>query len=118
MPREKPCFIDKGWGYEEVLINFEKYCAKILHINKGKRMSWHYHNIKDETFHVENGAVYLYFGDTDDFDRAGVVRLLAGDTFRITTGMRHMLYALENSRVYEFSTQHFEDDSIRIVKGD
>ena len=108
----------KGWGYEEVLINTELYCSKILHLNLGKCLSWHYHNIKDETFYVENGIVDLYYGWKDDFDKAEVVRLHPGDTFNIPTGLRHRLKGIENSRVFEFSTEHFEDDSIRIIKGD
>jgi hypothetical protein len=28
------------------------------------------------------------------------------------------MIALEDSELFEFSTQHFEDDSYRIIKGD
>lgn len=112
------CFVDKGWGYEEVLINDEKYCAKILHVNRNKRMSWHYHIIKDETFYVETGRVELYWSDTDDLENAERMILLPGMTFNIPTKTRHMLVGLENSRVFEFSTRHFDHDSYRIIKGD
>jgi mannose-6-phosphate isomerase-like protein (cupin superfamily) len=110
--------IDKGWGYEEVLINSPLYCAKILHINKDKQLSWHYHNIKDETFYVENGSVILYYGWSDDIEKAEKVVLRHGDTFNVPSGLRHRLFGLENSRVFEFSTQHFDEDSIRVIKGD
>lgn len=112
------CFVDKGWGYEEILINNALYCAKILHLNRGKKMSWHYHAIKDETFYVENGLVKLYYGQSDDISEADVAVLGHGDIFNVPTGLRHRLVALENSRVFEFSTQHFDSDSIRIIKGD
>jgi mannose-6-phosphate isomerase-like protein (cupin superfamily) len=110
--------VDKGWGYEEVLINSPLYCAKILHMNKDKQLSWHYHNIKDETFYVENGSVLLQFGWEDDISFADIKTLKHGDTFNVPVGLRHRLTALENSRVFEFSTQHFDEDSIRIIKGD
>ena len=41
-----------------------------------------------------------------------------GDNFHIYTGLRHQMVALEDSQVYEFSTQHFDSDSHRIIKGD
>jgi mannose-6-phosphate isomerase-like protein (cupin superfamily) len=114
----EPCFVDKGWGYEEILTNTDKYCAKILHVNKNKKMSWHFHKIKDETFFVETGLVELYFGDDDNINSANKIILSAGKVFHVPVGLRHMLVGLANSRVFEFSTQHFENDSYRILKGD
>jgi hypothetical protein len=32
--------------------------------------------------------------------------------------MVHQMEALEDSELFEFSTQHFESDSYRLVKGD
>lgn len=110
--------VEKGWGYEEILINSPLYCAKILHINKDKQLSWHYHNIKDETFYIENGKVILLYGWSDDITLAEAKTLYPGDTFNVPTGLKHRLIAMENSRVFEFSTQHFDSDSIRIIKGD
>jgi len=110
--------VNKGWGYEEILINTPLYCAKILHINKDKQLSWHYHNIKDETFYVENGKVLLYSGWDDEILSADIRVLNPGDTFNVPVGLRHRLKGLENSRVFEFSTQHFDEDSIRVILGD
>ena len=42
--------VPKGWGYEKWITNNEKYCGKLLYFNKGKKCSWHYHEIKEETF--------------------------------------------------------------------
>lgn len=110
--------VEKGWGYEEILINSPLYCSKILHINKDKQLSWHYHNIKDETFYVENGKVLLFYGQDNDILSANILMLQPGDTFNVPVGLRHRLKAVENSRVFEFSTQHFDEDSIRVIKGD
>jgi mannose-6-phosphate isomerase-like protein (cupin superfamily) len=110
--------VDKGWGYEEVLVNTPKYCSKILHMNKGKKLSWHYHKIKDETFYVENGKALLYYGEDEDIETAYTRVLNPGDIFHIPTGLIHRLEALENSRIFEFSTQHFDYDSYRVLKGD
>ena len=110
--------VNKGWGYEEVLVNTEKYCAKILHMNKDKRFSWHYHEIKDETFYIENGRIALLYSEDDDITNANVIIMTAGDLFHVPVGLRHQVIGLENSRIFEFSTQHFEHDSIRVIKGD
>ena len=110
--------VDKGWGYEEIITNTEKYCAKILHINKDKQLSWHYHKLKDETFYVETGRVLLLFGEDEDITKSEACTLYPGDSFHIKTGLIHRLTAFENSRVFEFSTQHFDEDSYRIIKGD
>jgi len=108
----------KGWGYEEVLINSNFYCSKILHLNKDKQLSWHYHLLKNETFYVENGKVLLYSGWEDDILAADIRVLNPGDVFNVPVGLRHRLKGLENSRVFEFSTQHFDEDSYRLEKGD
>lgn len=47
-------FVPKGWGFEKWIVNNEKYCGKILFFVKGKKCSYHYHEIKDETFYVQS----------------------------------------------------------------
>ena len=42
-------FVPKGWGYEKWICNTSEYCGKLLFFAKGKRCSWHYHLLKDET---------------------------------------------------------------------
>jgi quercetin dioxygenase-like cupin family protein len=44
--------------------------------------------------------------------------LYQGDTVTIERGEPHQLEALEDSEIFEVSTQHFDDDSYRIYKGD
>ena len=110
--------VDKGWGYEEIITNSEKYCAKILHLNKDKQLSWHYHKIKDETFYIENGSILLLYSMNDNIDTAYRITLGPGNYFHVPVGMRHRLFGIENSRVFEFSTQHFDKDSYRLIKGD
>ena len=41
-----------------------------------------------------------------------------GDNFHVYRGLRHRMEALEDTELFEFSTQHFDSDSIRITKGD
>lgn len=108
----------KGWGYELWITNKEYYCGKLLVFNANKKFSWHYHKIKDETFFIIKGSFFFYHSWSDDLELASHLQLNIGDTFHVPAGLRHQLVALEDSSVIEFSTQHFEDDSYRIVKGD
>ena len=108
----------KGWGYELWITNNESYCGKILVFEANKKFSWHYHKLKDETFYINRGRFLLYFSWEDDVVSASRTELNTGDIFHIPVGLRHQLLALESSSVTEFSTQHFEEDSYRIIKGD
>ena len=110
--------VDKGWGWERWIVNKEEYCGKLLFFEAGKRCSWHYHKIKDEVFYLQSGKMLVKYSDHDNLDEADEIILNAGDNFYIYTGLRHQMIALEDSELFEFSTQHFDEDSYRIVKGD
>jgi len=106
----------KGWGYENWLVNNELYCGKILHFNKGKQCSLHYHKIKDETFYVLKGEALLQFVNDDGKIKTKIFRM--GDSFHIPPNMAHRIIAETGVDIIEISTQHFEEDSYRIEKGD
>jgi quercetin dioxygenase-like cupin family protein len=108
----------KGWGHELWIVNNEKYCGKLLKFEKGKKCSWHYHKLKDETFWLQSGAMLIYFGESDDFSKAQMRVFKPGDSFHVYQGLRHQMIAIEESELFEFSTQHFDSDSYRIQKGD
>ena len=108
----------KGWGYEKWIVNKEDYCGKLLHMIKGKKCSWHYHTLKDETFYLQDGKILLKYSDDDDIKKAKEIVLNRGDKFHIYRGLRHQMYALEDTDLFEFSTQHFEHDSNRVIPGD
>ena len=110
--------VSKGWGYEKWIVNNEMYCGKLLFIEKNKRCSWHYHKIKDETFYLQSGLTSLYYGWDDDLRNSELTVLEPGDKFYVPTGLRHQMIALDDSELFEFSTQHFDSDSIRIKRGD
>ena len=110
--------VPKGWGYEKWICNTEEYCGKLLHFIKGKRCSWHYHKIKDETFYLQEGKLHVWYSDDDDRGNAKDVILERGDKFHVYRGLRHQMLALEDTDMFEFSTQHFDEDSYRVIKGD
>ena len=108
----------KGWGYELWIHNDEKYCGKLLFFEKGKGCSYHFHKIKHETFYLQSGKLLLAYGEEDEIESVKEILLTPGDTFEVPPGLRHRMFAVEDSELFEFSTEHFEDDSYRVIKGD
>lgn len=111
-------FVPKGWGYERWIVNRDDYCGKLLFMNKGKKLSWHYHEKKTETFYINKGSVVIYYGYSDDINSCITQELYTGDIFHVPVGLRHRLLALEDAEIMEFSTHHEDSDSIRVEKGD
>ncbi len=108
----------KGWGYELWIHNSPAYCGKLLFFEKGKKCSYHYHEKKTETFYLQSGKMILRYGFNKDLDEAIETIMTPGDVFDITPRMAHQMEAIEDCELFEFSTEHFEEDSYRIVKGD
>jgi len=111
-------FVSKGWGFEKWIVNNEEYCGKLLYFVKDKRCSWHYHKLKDEVFYLQSGKMLVKYSEGDKIKTAHEVLLLPGDNFHVYRRLRHQMIALEDSELFEFSTQHFDTDSYRLEKGD
>jgi len=111
-------FVKKGWGYEKWIVNKDLYCGKLLFFNAGKKCSWHFHVKKDEVFYLQSGRMIVRYSDSDELSEAEELMLEPGMNFYIYPGLRHQMEAIEDSELYEFSTEHFDEDSYRIVKGD
>lgn len=105
---------EKSWGYEKWIVNNEMFCGKILHINKNASGSYHYHKIKNEVFYVQSGKIKLRYSSDDDITLADEIVLNCGEKFEIPVNLRHQIIGLEESDIFEISTQHFESDSYRI----
>lgn len=109
---------EKGWGQEHWINNSNGYCGKFLVFESNKKLSWHYHKLKHETFYCMEGKLTLLYGESDDTNLASNIILEPGIKFSIYPGLRHQLIAHKKSKVLEISTTHFEYDSYRIIKGD
>jgi len=110
--------VDKGWGWERWIANGPEYCGKLLFIEADKRSSWHYHKLKDEVFYIQSGLVIVKYSEDDDLEQAKQCILQAGENFHVHRGLRHQILALQDTELFEFSTQHFDSDSHRILPGD
>lgn len=139
-------FVPKSWGWEKWLVNKPEYCGKILFFAKGKKCSFHFHHEKDEVFFLESGKLLVRYVTTgqfmnlqkdlkwgefenmtekqkDEFKKVtfGVsetVVLEPGDCFEVPPRTIHQMTGLLDSYLFEFSTQHFDEDSIRVIRGD
>jgi mannose-6-phosphate isomerase-like protein (cupin superfamily) len=116
--REPVNIVPKGWGREVWIANGERYCGKILEIRKGKKCSLHFHKIKDESFYLRAGRLRLKVMPSSDATVCEEFILEAGQCMDVPVGLVHQMEALEDSELYEFSSQHFESDSYRLVPGD
>lgn len=103
-------YVKKIWGHEEWIANNDKYCGKKLVLKKGYRCSMHHHKVKEETFYVASGKVYMEM-ELDGQKEARV--MTAGDVAHIKLGMWHRFTGLEDSEIFEFSTFHMDNDSYR-----
>ena len=111
-------YVSKGWGYEKWIVNKQEYCGKLLFFEKGKKCSWHFHKLKDEVFYLQSGRMIVRYSLSDNPELADEILLEPGQNFYVPIGLRHQMEALENCELFEFSTQHFDEDSHRIKKGD
>ena len=69
-------------------------------------------------FYIQSGKILVKYSDGDALENAQEVVLSPGDNFHVSIGLRHQMLALEDTELFEFSTQHFDEDSYRIQKGD
>lgn len=111
-------FVEKTWGSEEWIVNNHKYCGKLLSIKKDHGTSWHYHKIKDEVMYVHSGKVEIVHGYNEDINHTTTGRTILepGESFHIPTGLIHKISALEDTELFEFSTEHFDSDSYRVSR--
>jgi mannose-6-phosphate isomerase-like protein (cupin superfamily) len=115
----EPYKVHKDWGHELIIHNDEKYCGKILFIKKGSCISLQYHKKKTETFYLQSGELLCKFSEQEDFispDQMKIVKMYGGQVKEIPVGFVHQVFAVEDSTIIEFSTQHFDDDIYRISK--
>jgi mannose-6-phosphate isomerase-like protein (cupin superfamily) len=73
--------------------------------------------IKDETWYVQKGEFLYTWIDTEKAETESQ-HLYPGDTVRVPPGQPHQLEAITDATMFEVSTQHFDEDSYRVWKGD
>ena len=110
--------IDKGWGFEIVFANNDKYCGKILVFERaGAKTSLVLHKEKRKSWFVNAGKFKLtYIDPTNGNMNHSVIE--EGKTIDVAELSAHQLEALEpNSMIFEVGTADLED-RIRLSPGD
>lgn len=123
METRRPETHPKTWGKELWISNGPLYCGKILFVNKDKFCSLHMHVRKTEDFFIMRGAIKFEYqkgqltGDRiETQSQIQEILLKEGDVITVEPYTLHRFTGLcEDNQILEVSTQHFEDDSYRLV---
>ena len=102
--------VGKPWGFEIIWAHTDKYVARVLHIDAGKRLSLQIHKQKEETILVISGELEL---EIQEDQKPKFKHLSPGDFFHIAAGVTHRLKALTEVEVVEVSSEL--GDVLRIV---
>jgi mannose-6-phosphate isomerase len=95
--------VDKPWGYENIWALTDKYAGKLIHIDKGHKLSLQFHNKKLETLYVLKGTLHLVY-DND------IVILTPGESMHIPTGVVHRMMAPDDDvDLMEVSSPELDD---------
>jgi mannose-6-phosphate isomerase len=104
----EPRRVEKPWGWELIWAEAEAYVGKILFVRAGQSLSLQFHNVKDESWYVQEGQAKLELGDTGQAILNTEV-IHAGACFRFRPGTVHRVTALEDTTIIEVSTPHLDD---------
>jgi len=104
---ELPKRIDKPWGYEIWYAWTDRYAGKILHVNRGERLSLQYHERKDETSYLLRGRLRLTQGPS--LDALTVIEIGEGVAWRSRPGEIHTVEAVVDADILEVSTPELDD---------
>jgi mannose-6-phosphate isomerase-like protein (cupin superfamily) len=80
----------------------------VLFVKAGESLSLQFHNVKDESWLVEQGRAMLELGSAGDAMLNREV-IGPGATFRFRPGTVHRVTALEDTTIIEVSTAHLDD---------
>jgi mannose-6-phosphate isomerase len=105
--RVTPRKVEKPWGWELVWAEAEDYVGKLLFVRAGESLSLQYHEMKDESWLVQEGSATLELGDVGGEREA--LEIGPGDAFRYRPRTVHRITAIEDTLVIEVSTPHLGD---------
>lgn len=110
-------YVEKGWGHELIFATNDLYCGKLLKFNEDAKFSMHFHEKKDETWHILSGKFLLRRINTVDASQYTDI-LTEGDTIRILPLQPHQLECIEKGTIIEVSTPDSVEDNYRVMTGD
>ena len=105
--RTSPRKVEKPWGWELVWAEAENYVGKLLFVRAGESLSLQYHEIKDESWLVQEGRARLELGEVGG--ALETVEIASGDAYRFRPRTVHRVTAIEDTLVVEVSTSDLTD---------
>jgi mannose-6-phosphate isomerase len=102
-----PRKVDKPWGWELVWAEAEDYVGKLLFVRAGESLSLQYHEVKDESWLVQEGRAQLELGEVGG--ELESLEIGPGDAYRFRPRTVHRVTAVEDTLVIEVSTNHPTD---------
>ena len=119
MNLQAPGKVDKGWGYEIVWANNDKYSGKLLIFERaGAKTSLVFHKEKRKSWFVNAGKFKVTFIDvaTGEIKTA---ELSEGQTAEFAELGPHQIESLvPNSIIFEVGTSDYVEDRFRLAPGD
>jgi len=100
--------VEKPWGHEIIWAETDAYVGKVLHIKAGQKLSYQFHERKEETLRVERGSLLMVFDLGDGAGRQERI-MEPGDVFHVAPGTRHRMIGRSDVDVYEVSTTELDD---------
>ena len=111
--------VDKGWGFEIVFANNDKYSGKLLVFDRvGAKTSLVFHQEKSKSWFINSGKFKITFIDvtTGEIKQS---ELSEGQTAEFGKLGPHQVEALEpNSIIFEVGTADYVEDRFRLAPGD
>ncbi len=109
--KQTPTLIkDKPWGREIWFAHLAGYAGKILEVKKGFRLSLQYHEKKTETQYLLEGKIRMTLGNAKkNKNQLRQIVLKPGDKYDVFPYTIHRIEALEDSKIFEVSTDNLKD---------
>jgi hypothetical protein len=111
--------IDKGWGFEIIFANNDKYCGKLLVFERaGAKTSLVFHKEKRKSWFVNAGKFKVKYIDVATGEVKEAI-LEEGKTADFAELGPHQIEALApNSIIFEVGTADYVEDRFRLAPGD
>jgi hypothetical protein len=111
--------IDKGWGFEIIFANNDRYCGKLLVFERvGAKTSLLFHKDKSKSWFVNAGKFKVTYVDvtTGEMKQS---ELNEGQTADFAQLGPHQIESLvANSVIFEVGTADYIEDRFRLAPGD
>ena len=111
--------IDKGWGFELVFANNDKYCGKLLVFEQaGAKTSLVFHKEKAKSWFVNAGKFKVSYIDvsTGEMKQSEISEGQTADFGQL--GPHQVEALVANSIIFEVGTGDFVEDRFRLAPGD